>query len=142
VLVANKMTMITPLLLLGNADYLRALDPHQVQSLTYLSGRAHEYGFDVGLIFFGVECLIDGYLIFRSGFLPRVLGILLAIGGLCYLTNSFAVILAPRFADSISPGIAMPAGIAELSLCLWYIVMGVNPQVWKEKARAAQGALR
>ena len=64
VLVANKLNLLMPLLLLGNADYLKTFDPHQLQSLSYLFLKTHSYGFGVGLIFFGFECLILGYLIF------------------------------------------------------------------------------
>ena len=133
VLVANKMNLVLPLFLTGNANYLEAFNPHQLQALTYLSVKAHEFGFGIGLIFFGVECLILGYLIFKSGFLPRVLGILIQIAGLCYLTNSFSLILSPAFAGLLFPYILFPAFIGELSLCLWLIVKGVNVSKWKER---------
>jgi hypothetical protein len=134
VLVANKMNLLMPLFLLGDADYLKALDPHQVRALAYLAVKAHGYGFGIGLIFFGLECLIIGYLIFKSGYLPRVIGVMMQIAGLCYLINSFALILAPAFADWLFPGILVPAFIAELSLCLWLLVKGVNSRKWHEMA--------
>jgi len=138
VLVANKLNLLMPLFLLGDDDYLKVFEPHQLQALSYLSVKAHGYGFGIGLIFFGFVCLTEGYLIFRSGFLPRVLGIMMQIAGLCYLTNSFALILSPAFAGKIFPLIVVPAGIAELSLCLWLIVKGVNVPKWKEKANASR----
>jgi Domain of unknown function (DUF4386) len=134
VLVANKLNLLMPLFLLGNENYLTSFDPHQLQALAYLSVKAHGYGFGIGLIFFGVECLIDGYLIFKSGYLPGILGILIQIAGLCYLTNSFAMILAPAFANLIFPIILVPAFIGELSICLWLLVKGVNVAKWKEQA--------
>jgi hypothetical protein len=135
VLVANKLNLLVPLFLLGSADYLKVFEPHQLQALTYLSVKAHGYGFGIGLIFFGFECLILGYLIFRSGYLPRILGILMQIAGLCYLTNSFALILTPTFANMIFPAVLVPSFIAELSLCLWLLAKGVNVPKWKEKAK-------
>ena len=96
VLVANKLNLMMPLFLLGNEDYLKAFDPQQLQVLSYIFVKAHGYGFGIGLIFFGFECLIDGYLIIKSGFLPRILGILILIVGLGYLTNSFALIFRPQ----------------------------------------------
>jgi Domain of unknown function (DUF4386) len=134
VLVANKLNLLMPLFLLGNENYLTSFDPHQLQALAYLSVKAHGYGFGIGLIFFGVECLIDGYLIFKSGYLPGILGVLIQIAGLCYLTNSFAMILAPAFANLIFPIILVPAFIGELSICLWLLVKGVNVAKWKEQA--------
>jgi len=77
-----------------------------------------------------------GYLIFRSTFLPRILGVLMAIAGSSYLTNSFAGFLAPELRAHLLPYILVPCGVAELSLTLWLLVMGVNVQRWKEQAKA------
>jgi hypothetical protein len=123
-----------PLFLLGDADYLKSFDSHQLQALSYLSIKAHGYGFGIGLIFFGFECLVLGYLIFKSGYLPKTIGILMQIAGVCYLVNSFSLLLAPRFADLIFPAVLIPSFIGELSLCLWLLVKGVNVSKWKEKA--------
>jgi len=139
VLVANKLNLLAPLFLLGSADYLKALEPHQLHALAYLTLKSHDYGFGIGLIFFGCACLVLGYLIFRSGYLPKTLGVLMQIAGFCYLTNSFALLLAPTFAKMIFPAILVPAFIAELSLCLWLMVKGVNVQRWKERAIATGG---
>lgn len=132
VLVANKLNLMMPLFLLGNEDYLKAFDPQQLQVLSYLSVKAHGYGFGIGLIFFGFECLIDGYLIIKSRFLPRILGILILIVGLGYLTNSFALILSTPIADMIFPLLIIPIFIGELSMCLWLLFKGVNLAKWKE----------
>jgi len=134
VLVANKMTLMMPLFLLGDSAYLRAFDPHQLQALTYVFVRAHDYGFGFGLIFFGVVCLIEGYLIRRSGYLPKTLGVLMQVAGACYLVNSFALILAPAFASTLFPAIMLPPLIAESSLALWLLVKGVNVEKWKQRA--------
>jgi Domain of unknown function (DUF4386) len=133
VLVANKLNLLMPLFLLGNADYLKAFEPNQIYALTYVFVRAHDYGFGIGLIFFGFACLIYGYLLFKSGYFPRTLGVLMVIVGLSYLTNSFTLILAPAYAGTIFPVLVL-ALIGELSLCLWLLVKGVNVQRWKEQA--------
>ena len=133
VLVANKLNLVIALFPLSSADYLRSFDPQQLYTLTYLSIRAHGYGFGIGLIFFGFTCLILGYLIFKSGYLPKVIGILMQIAGLCYLVNSFALILSPPFSDKIFPVILVPPFIAELSLCLWLIFKGINVPVWEKQ---------
>jgi hypothetical protein len=85
-----------------------------------------------GLVFFGCYCLLIGYLIFRSTFLPRILGVLMAIGGLGWLT-----FLSPPLADDLSPYIFLPGVLGEASLTLWLLVMGVNVQRWKEQASTA-----
>jgi hypothetical protein len=132
VLVANKLNLVAALLPLDSADYLKALDPHLLQAQIYLSLKLHDIGFGIGLIFFGFTCLVNGYLIFRSGFLPRAIGVLMQIAGVCYLTNSFALIIAPQFSHSLFPWIMLPSLVAELSFCLWLIIKGVNVQKWKQ----------
>ena len=79
------------------------------------------------------------YLILRSGFLPKILGVLLIIASVGYLTNSFTSILAPEYAAMLFPGVLIPAFIAEVSLCLWLIVMGVNVPKWEKQAGVGQG---
>jgi len=94
---------------------------------------AFEYFQDVniGSVFHGLYCLMVGYLIFRSTFLPRILGALMAFAGLDGLTS-----LSPQLAIYLSRYIEVPGFLAELSLCLWLLVMGVNVQRWKEHASA------
>ena len=84
------------------------------------------------LIFFGFYCLLTGYLIFRSTFLPRILGVLMAIGGLGWLT-----FLSPSLAHSLSPFNLAPGILGEGALTVWLLVTGVNVERWKEQARAS-----
>ena len=137
VLVANKLNLLLPLFLLGDAAYLKAFTPEQLQALAYVSIRTHDYGFGFGLIFFGVECLILGYLIFRSAYLPRLLGILMWLASACYLINSFALILAPAFASKLFPAVMLPPFLAELSLALWLLLKGVDLPKWDAAAAPA-----
>ena len=133
---AITLYLLGALFPLGNAEFLRAFEPDQLYAMTSLAVKLQSYGFGVSLIFFGCECLILGYLIFRSGYLPKALGILMQIAGLCYLTNSFALLLAPSFADRIFPAILIPAFVGEASLCLWLLVKGVNVEKWTRQAGA------
>ena len=135
VLVANKSLLIAPLLQLGTADYLTVFDPEQLYVLTYISIRSHAYGFGVGLIFFGFECLILGYLIFKSTYLPSILGVLMQIAGLSYLVFSFSKILFPEFSAMLGSSIMIPPLIAELSLCFWFLLKGVNTREWKKQTQ-------
>lgn len=125
-----------PLVLLGNGRYLNAFTAEQLQAAAYLSLQLFEGGFAISLVFFGFDCLALAYLIVRSTFLPRIIGVLLAIEGAGYLINSFALFLAPPLQTRIFPYFAATA-IAEVALCLWLLVMGVNVQRWQEQADAA-----
>ena len=136
VLVASKLSQITPLLVLSGAPYLDAFDARQLDALAYVALRSDAYGFGVGLIFFGFACLALGHLIVRSGFLPRFLGWLMQLAGACYLVNSFALILAPPLAKALFPAILAPAFIGETSLCLWLLIKGVDVARWRERAVA------
>lgn len=138
VLSVNKLALLVPLLLLGNNVYLKATDPAQLQAWSYAAIEMHEYGFGVGLIFFGGVCLVEGHLIRKSGFLPLLLGVLMQIAGLCYLINSVALLLAPEFESRLFPTILMPCLVAELSLALWLLAKGVNVDRWKERALLAR----
>ncbi len=130
---AYSLQLLEALFPLGNAAYLKAFTAEQLYVLANLSIRAHSIGFGIALLLFGPFFLVTGNLIFRSGYFPKALGILYMIPGISYLTSSFALILAPTFADRFYFIIAGPALIGELSLCLWLLVKGVNVTKWKEK---------
>src|ERR1700693_1707678 len=132
----SKLCLFAALFLSGNTDYMKVFEPHQLHALVKISLKLHDYGFGIDLVFFGFACLVYGYLLFRSGYFPRTLGVLMAIAGLSYLANSFTLILAPAYAGTIFL-IVVLALIGELSLCLWLMVKGVNVQRWKEQASAA-----
>jgi hypothetical protein len=97
-----------------------------------MSLQLYEFGFTTALVFFGFYCLSLGYLVFKSAFLPRIIGVLLAIGGLAYLTGNFANFLSPAFAARLFPYYLVFPGLGEGSLILWLLIMGVNAQRWKE----------
>jgi len=134
VLVVNKLNLLLPLFLLQDTAYLNAFSAEQLHALSYLAIKAHGYGFAIGLIFFGFACLATGYLIYQSRFLPKVLGVLLVVAGLCYLINSIALMLAPAFASSLSMAILAPAFVGELSVALWLMVKGVDKERWGRQA--------
>ena len=137
VLVANKLSLLLPLFLLGGAPYTRAFEPAQLEALSYIAVKLHGYGFGVGLIFFGFECVVLGWLIWNSGYFPKAIGALMAIAGACYLVNSFALIVAPDVAGTLFPAILVPSFVGELSFCLWLLIRGVNVPRWNERALAA-----
>ncbi len=135
VLCANKLNLIMVLLLLGGSPSLKVFDPNQLQALASLSLTLHEDGFGVGLIFFGVSCLVTAFLMFRSGYFPRVLGLMQGMAGVCYLTNSFAQLLFPGVAENVFRAIVFPAFIGEFATCVYLIVKGLNTPKWEERVR-------
>ncbi|MGA3372485.1 MAG: DUF4386 family protein [Terracidiphilus sp.] len=85
------------------------------------------------LLFFIPFCLLIGYLILKSSFLPRVLGLLMVLAGLVWL-----VYLIPALPNYLSVAMMILGFLAELSLCLWLLVMGINVEGWKQQASAAK----
>jgi hypothetical protein len=135
---ANLLNQFAPLMLLGGRHYLSVFTTEQLQALAYMPLDPQAISYDIQQVFYAYYLLAAGYLVFRSTFLPRTVGVLLAIGGLCYLTYSFATFLAPGFAAHLVPYIQLPSGVGELSLCLWLLVLGVNAARWKEQASAGE----
>jgi Domain of unknown function (DUF4386) len=135
----SKLFLLVVLPTLGTADYLKGFGPQQLDVLANLALRSHDIAFNIALIFFGFTCIVNGYLIFKSGYLPKFVGILMQIAGLSYLTACFAALLAPAFADLITPAILLPPLVGESSFCLWLLVKGVNVAKWKERVAVAQG---
>ncbi len=133
---ANLSNQFAPLSLLGGG-YSSALTPGQVQGLAYMPVDLQEVSYSINTVFFSFYGLAIAYLVYRSTFLPRAIGVLLAIGALCYLTYSFATLLAPDFAHHLVPYIQVPSLVGEGSFSLWLLIAGVNAQRWNDQAGAA-----
>jgi hypothetical protein len=118
---------------LGNAQYLKAFGPEQLQVLANLAFESHDIAFNIALIFFGLTCLVNGHLIFKSGYLPKFIGVLMQIAGLSYLIACFAALFAPTLSDQLTPAILIPPLIGESSFCLWLLIKGVNLAKWRER---------
>ncbi|MBV9382097.1 MAG: DUF4386 domain-containing protein [Streptosporangiaceae bacterium] len=134
---AGLLGEFTPVVLLGNRHYASVLPPAQLHALAYLPGDLSTIDYSIYGVFYGFDILCVAYLVFRSTFLPRAIGVLLAIDTLAYLTDGFTDFLAPGFAAHLVPWIGLPTIIGEGSLCLWLLVVGVDVQRWKERASAA-----
>ena len=105
----------------------------QMQLQALMSLKLQSTGFAVALTFFGIYCIAIGSLIWSSGFLPKILGVLLAIEGVCYLLNSFTDFVAPEFASRVF-SVLLVSGLAEVVFCLWMLIFGVNAAKWRERA--------
>ncbi|WP_373519683.1 DUF4386 domain-containing protein [Pricia sp.] len=126
IIAVNLLNQISPLLILGNDAYLNSFRPDQLASLSLLSLNIQAQGYGLGLVFFGFYCLIFGYAIIRSKMIPKILGALYAITGICYLLNSFIMFLSKGFDNPFFAYLAIPIFIGELSLCLWLLINGVD----------------
>jgi hypothetical protein len=124
---AGTLLMLILAVELFTADYLAAQEG--LSSLSLAAINVHGYGYSIGLVFFGVHLLVLGYLVVASGFVPRVLGVLLMIASAGYLVDSFASILLPNYAEYetfFQVAVFAPAFIGELSFALWLLVKGVD----------------
>jgi hypothetical protein len=139
VLAANLLNYYAAALILEGMGYASTLEPGQVHALAYMFLDLHAHGYDLGLILFGVHCALLGYLIFRSHYLPKVLGILMMAASATYLIGSYTRFLFPDYISTISAIYAV-AVIAEVSLCLWLLVKGVNVREWERRARVGVAA--
>jgi hypothetical protein len=102
--------------------------------LTFEALRWQPHGVNIAVVFNGFSCLLIGYLIFRSTFLPRILGALIAVAGLAWLT-----FLSNRLVNNLSPYNLASGVLGQASVMLWLLVMGVNVQRWNEQAGGAGG---
>ncbi|MBV8636985.1 MAG: DUF4386 domain-containing protein [Candidatus Eremiobacteraeota bacterium] len=124
---------LAPLYWLSGASYLSAFSPAQLQALAYVSVRLHSQGVIISLAFFGVYCLLVGYLVYRSTFIPRTVGVLMMLAGVCWLISTFSNFVAPAFWRAYSDYLNVPCLVGEGGLTLWLLVSGVNPTRWRQQ---------
>src|SRR5579864_1412258 len=132
----SRLFFIAPLFILGGAHYLSVFSLEQLQALALLFLKVNDRGAGIALVFFGFYAILTGYLIIKSTFLPRILGVLSVVGGLGWLTFLYPPLGGPLF-----PFIAIFAILGAASLIFWLLMKGVNEQRWKEQARAAAASI-
>jgi hypothetical protein len=131
----NLLPYFTALLLLSGAGYLTVFEPDQLDALVLLFINAHQYGNYIWGVFFGLHLFVLGYLIFKSGYFPRILGVLVVFGSLGYLTDSFGNFLYPNYDEIFGWVVGVTAVIGELPFFLWLLFKGVNVQRYNERAQ-------
>lgn len=127
-----RVFFYAPLILLSGAQWLSALTPAQLETLVLLSLRINSQAAAIALVFFGVETVLRGWLIVRSGFLPRFLGVLSMIGGIGWLTY-----LWPPLGSAAFMFVALFAIVSVLLTTGWIFVRGVDDAKWHERASLA-----
>jgi hypothetical protein len=116
--------------------YVTALGAESADALALLFLDLHRRGYLIAQIFFGLWLLPLGFLVYKSGYFPRVLGIMLMIGCFGYLADLVAVSSSPDLESSLSPYLALPAGLAEIAFMLWLLVKGATVHRQDEQAPA------
>jgi len=124
----NELNSLAVLQLLSGAEYLNVLTTEQLHALMYFFLRLHGQGLNIAQIFWGLWLFPMGYLVFKSGFLPRILGLLLMIGCFGYVIQSFLAFLG------YNVSIIFYTSWGELLLVLWLLIKGVNVEHWENRA--------
>lgn len=122
----NMVHQLGALLVATDAGYASVADP---DTLVLLMLDLQHYGYLIAQIFFGLWLLPLGYLVYRSGMFPRVLGVLLVLACAAYLVDALALLSAPKLGAAISPYVVVLPTIAEISLLLWLLVKGAKAPV-------------
>ena len=136
VIAANLLHYHAAIVALGESGYAAAFGAEQLNALAGFFLDLHGYGYDLGLLSFGLSCLLLGYLVYRSGYLPRFIGILLVAAGLTYLVGSYTRFLFPAHVQAVAP-IYIVAIVAEVAMCLWLLIRGVRVSAWQAAVRPA-----
>jgi hypothetical protein len=122
----NLLNHMVPLLLLGDAGYSRAFGSDQLHALVSLFVNAHESVAHIWGLFFALHLAFLGYLVFKSGYIPRILGVLLLVASGCYFIQGFGNLLAPQYKEILSwVGFL---SIVELAFPVWLVIKGVKDQ--------------
>ena len=129
----NELNNVAILFLLSGAASLNVFTADQLHALVPLFLDLHAYGLDISFLVGALWFFPMGYVVFTSGFLPRILAVLLAINGLAYLIDSFAAMLVP----DLNLNVVMYTGWVEVLFAVWLLIRGVNVEHWETRARAA-----
>jgi len=136
IVVGCAIQAVTSLLYIAPLAILRSpiigLQVNQLQDVSYMLLRLNGFAFNIYLVFFGFWCLLTGFLIYKSSFMPRILGVLLMVTGIGWMLN-----LYPLIAQQAATVMMVAAAIGEIPLLIWLLVRGVNNEKWWDQAGAA-----
>ena len=127
----NLINYFFVLTLVSGAGFLSAFDAGQINSLVMLFLEAHSYGFTIGIAFLTIHVFVLGYLIFKSGYFPKILGVLFIAAGVGYLVDSFALLLSASY-ETTPIYLSLPITISEIAFPLWLLIKGVNKEGWEK----------
>ncbi len=121
----NMFNQIAALIILSGADFLSPFEKSQLDAFAYLFLRLHSQGLQIIQIFWGLWLFPFGLLVFRSRFIPKILGVLLIIAGFAYLLSSFTFLILPLYKEAISP-LIMLLEMGELPIIIWLLIVGAK----------------
>lgn len=124
---ANTINQLGALIALSGADFLSVFEKPELDAVAYLFIRLNSWGIQIIQIFWGLWLFPFGLLVYKSGFIPKILGVLLIIAGFGYLLGSFMFQILPQYDDALSTFI-MVLEMGELPIILWLLIVGVKPQ--------------
>ena len=133
----NELNKFAVLFLLSSADYLAIFDPGQLHAQVMFFLDLYTGGVFIAQIFWGLWLFPLGYMVFKSGFLPKILGVLLMIGCFSYVIDSLAFMLFPDYHGAVAQIALLPNFISEFALFMWLLIKGVNVEQWKKRALEA-----
>ena len=129
----NLINYFFVLTLVSGAGFLSAFDAGQINSLVMLFLEAHSYGFTIGIAFLTIHVFVLGYLIFKSGYFPKILGVLFIAAGVGYLVDSFALLLSASY-ETTPIYLSLPITISEIAFPFWLLIKGVKKEGWEKRA--------
>jgi hypothetical protein len=127
----NELNHVAVLFLLSGSDSLKVFTAEQLQALVPMFLDLHALGLDISFLVGALWFFPLGYLVFTSGFLPRILAVLLIVNGLAYLIDSLAALLLP----DLNINLVMFTGWVEVLFALWLLIRGVNVERWQRRVR-------
>jgi hypothetical protein len=129
----NELNNVAVLFLLSGADSLKVFTAAQLHALVHFFLDLHAVGLNIAFLVGSLWFFPMGYLVFKSGFLPKILGVLLLMNGFAYLIDSFAALLFPN----LNVNIVLFTGWVEVVFALWLVIRGVNVERWEKRAGAS-----
>jgi hypothetical protein len=132
-----ELFYFAPLLIMGGTGYLKTFPPDQLNALVLLSMKFYGYAGMIFTAYYGMSWIVRAYLIFRSGYLPKFLGVLMLIGGIGFVVRNFALILKPAYASDGLLMLMFPGGLV---LTGWLLVKGVDVAKWNARVNAGRAS--
>lgn len=125
IMFVNVLNDLAALILTSGADFLSVFEKPHLDALAYLFLRLHGQGITIASIFWGLWLFPFGLLVIRSGFIPRLLGVLLMVAGVAYLASAFATLIVPRYAPLVGQ-VALPLEVGEVPIIFWLLIWGAR----------------
>jgi len=130
---ADSLAHIAALLLVQGPQYLAAFSSDQLAAVALFSLKLHTQGYEVSGVFFGTYCILLGWMIVRSTYLPQAIGVLMAIAGVAYLIDDLTSLLALWRGNVILDNLSVLGLLGEATLTVWLLVRGVDATKWYQR---------